>query len=41
LLSALGQGDRSAASRLRQLVYDELLWLAAQRMTQEQPGQTL
>ena len=38
LLSALGQGDRHAASRLLPLVYEELRKLAAQRMAQEQPG---
>jgi hypothetical protein len=41
LLSALGQGDPHAAGRLLPLVYDELRKLAAQRMPQEQPGQTL
>jgi hypothetical protein len=41
LLSALEQGDPHAASRLQPLVYEELRKLAAQRMTQEQPGQTL
>jgi RNA polymerase sigma factor (TIGR02999 family) len=41
LLSALGQGDPHAASRLLPLVYDELRKLAAQRMGQEEPGQTL
>jgi RNA polymerase sigma factor (TIGR02999 family) len=41
LLSALGQGDPQAAGRLLPLVYDELRKLAAQRMAQEQPGQTL
>jgi hypothetical protein len=41
LLSALGQGDPHAASRLLPLVYDELRKLAAQRLAQEQPGQTL
>jgi hypothetical protein len=40
LLSAQGQGDPHAASRLLPLVYDELRKLAAQRMAQEQPGQT-
>ena len=34
LLSALGQGDPHAASRLLPLVYDELRKLAAQRMSQ-------
>jgi hypothetical protein len=41
LLNALGQGDPHAARRLLQLVYDELRKLAAQRLAQEQPGQTL
>jgi hypothetical protein len=41
LLNALEQGDPHAASRLRPLVYDELRRMAAQRMAQEQPGQTL
>jgi RNA polymerase sigma factor (TIGR02999 family) len=41
LLSALGQGGPHAASRLLPLAYDELRQLAAQRMAQEQPGQTL
>ncbi len=41
ILSAPGQGDPHAASRLLPLVYDELRTLAAQRMAQEQPGQTL
>jgi RNA polymerase sigma factor (TIGR02999 family) len=41
LLNALEQGDPRAASRLLPLVYDELRKLAAQRIAQEQPGQTL
>jgi hypothetical protein len=41
LLSALGQGDPHAASRLLPLVYEELRRLPTQRMTQEQAGQTL
>jgi hypothetical protein len=41
LLSALGQGDPHATSQLLPLVYEELRRLAAQRMAQEQPGQTL
>jgi RNA polymerase sigma factor (TIGR02999 family) len=41
LLSALSQGNPHAASRLLPLVYEELRKLAAQRMAQEQPGQTL
>jgi hypothetical protein len=35
LLSALGQGDLHAASRLLPLVYEELRRLAAQRMARE------
>jgi RNA polymerase sigma factor (TIGR02999 family) len=41
VLSAIEQGDPGAASRLPPLVYDELRKLAAQRMANEQPGQTL
>jgi RNA polymerase sigma factor (TIGR02999 family) len=41
ILSAIEQGDPSAAEQLLPLVYDELRKLAAQRMAQEQPGQTL
>jgi RNA polymerase sigma factor (TIGR02999 family) len=41
ILSAIEQGDPSAAGELLPLVYDELRQLAAQRMAQEQPGQTL
>ncbi len=41
LLNALDQGDPYAAAQLLPLVYDELRKLAAQRMAQEQPGQTL
>jgi len=41
ILSALDQGDPSAASQLLQLVYDELRKLAARRLAQEKPGQTL
>lgn len=41
VLNAIGQGDPQAASRLLPLVYDELRRLAAQKMTQEAPGQTL
>ena len=40
-LGALGRGDPHAASRLLPLVYEELRQLAALRMAQEQPGQTL
>jgi RNA polymerase sigma factor (TIGR02999 family) len=41
ILSALEHGDPSAAEQLLPLVYDELRKLAAQRMAQEKPGQTL
>jgi RNA polymerase sigma factor (TIGR02999 family) len=41
ILSAIDQGDPSAAEQLLPLVYDELRKLAAQKMAQEKPGQTL
>jgi RNA polymerase sigma factor (TIGR02999 family) len=41
ILSAIEQGDPSAAEQLLPLVYDELRKLAAQRIAQEKPGQTL
>jgi RNA polymerase sigma factor (TIGR02999 family) len=41
ILSAIGQGDPRAAEQLLPLVYDELRKLAAQRLAQEKPGQTL
>jgi RNA polymerase sigma factor (TIGR02999 family) len=41
ILSAIEQGDPQAAEQLLPLVYDELRKLAAQRMAQEAPGQTL
>jgi hypothetical protein len=41
ILSAIEQGDPRAAEQLLPLVYDELRNLAAQRLTQEKPGQTL
>ena len=41
ILSAIEQGDPQAASQLLPLVYDELRKLAAQKLAQEQPGQTL
>ena len=41
ILSAIGQGDPLAAEQLLPLVYDELRRLAAQRLSQEMPGQTL
>ena len=41
ILSAMQQGDPYAAEQLLPLVYDELRKLAAQRLAQEKPGQTL
>jgi RNA polymerase sigma factor (TIGR02999 family) len=41
ILSAIEHGDPSAAEQLLPLVYDELRKLAAQKMAQEAPGQTL
>jgi RNA polymerase sigma factor (TIGR02999 family) len=41
ILSAIEQGDPSAAEQLLPLVYAELRVLAAARLTHEQPGQTL
>ena len=41
ILSAIEQGDSSAADQLLPLVYDELRRLAAQKMAHESPGQTL
>jgi RNA polymerase sigma factor (TIGR02999 family) len=41
ILSAIERGDPSAAEQLLPLVYDELRKLAAQRLAQEKPGQTL
>src|SRR5437868_14376787 len=41
ILNAIEAGDPSAAEQLLPLVYDELRKLAAQRLAQEQPGQTL
>ena len=41
ILSAIEQGDPSAAEQLLPIVYDELRKLAAQRVAQEKPGQTL
>jgi len=40
-LSAIEGGDPSAAEQLLPLVYDELRTLAAKKMAQEKPGQTL
>jgi RNA polymerase sigma factor (TIGR02999 family) len=41
ILSAIEQGDPHAASQLLPLVYDELRQLAAHRLAQQTPGQTL
>jgi RNA polymerase sigma factor (TIGR02999 family) len=41
ILSAIEQGDPRAAEQLLPLVYDELRKLAAQKLAQEKPGQTL
>jgi RNA polymerase sigma factor (TIGR02999 family) len=41
ILSAIEQGDPHAAEHLLPLVYDELRKLAAQKLAQEKPGQTL
>src|SRR5215470_6217304 len=41
ILAAIEQGDPHAASQLLPLVYDELRKLAAQRLANEKPGQTL
>src|SRR5262249_44808643 len=41
ILSDLEHGDPHAAEQLLPLVYEELRQLAAQRLAQEQPGQTL
>ena len=41
ILSAIEQGDPQAAERLLPLVYDALRKLAAQKLAQERPGQTL
>src|SRR5215471_9599617 len=41
ILSAIEQGDPTAAEQLVPLVYDELRRLAAQLLAQEKPGQTL
>ena len=41
ILSAIEKGDSHAAEQLLPLVYDELRKLAAQRLAQEKPGQTL
>jgi RNA polymerase sigma factor (TIGR02999 family) len=41
ILSAIEQGDPSAAEQLLPLVYQELRTLAAQKLAREKPGQTL
>jgi RNA polymerase sigma factor (TIGR02999 family) len=41
ILNAIEQGDPQAAEQLLPLVYDELRTLAAQKLAQEKPGQTL
>jgi RNA polymerase sigma factor (TIGR02999 family) len=41
ILSAIEQGDPHAAEQLLPLVYDELRQLAAHKLAQEKPGQTL
>ena len=41
ILSAIQNGDASAADALMPLIYDELRGLAAAKMARERPGQTL
>src|SRR5688572_18053438 len=41
ILSAIEQGEAQAAEKLLPLVYDELRKLAAAKLAQEKPGQTL
>ena len=41
VLSQIEQGDPSAAEQLLPLVYDELRKLAAAKLANEKPGQTL
>src|ERR1700749_3147825 len=41
ILSAIEEGDPHAAQQLLPLVYEELRRLAAQRLAEELPGQTL
>ena len=41
ILAAIEAGDARAANRLLPLVYEELRKLAASRMAQEKPGQTI
>jgi RNA polymerase sigma factor (TIGR02999 family) len=41
LLNAIAQGDPHAAGQLLPLIYEELRRLAARKLAQERPGQTL
>jgi len=41
ILAAIEHGDAQAGEQLLPLVYDELRKLAARRLAQEKPGQTL
>ena len=41
ILNAIERGDAKAADELLPLVYEELRLLAAQKLSQEKPGQTL
>ena len=41
ILSAIEQGDPDAAEQLLPLIYNELRRLAAEKLAQERPGQTL
>ena len=41
ILSAIEEGDRNASGQLLPVVYEELRKLAALRLAQEKPGQTL
>ncbi len=41
ILNAIDQGDPQATAQLLPLVYEELRRLAAQKLAQEKPGQTL
>jgi RNA polymerase sigma factor (TIGR02999 family) len=41
ILSAIEEGDPQASEQLLPLVYEELRKLAAQKLAQEKPGQTL
>ena len=41
ILNATEQGDSKATDELLPLVYEELRCLAAQKLAQESPGQTL